>query len=603
MRTLSFRKFRESLGSFFTQMAMYYSIMIVIALIIFASIIFALFSNTMKSDMFAYTEKISSQTKMSLDNYFSEIVTSLEMVATNPLVLESLVGYKQSSSYTNYTNFQQISGIIQNIKSLNPDISDIFIYNPDYFIKRTLTKSVNVRSRFLQQVWDEAGGDATFMKPAFYPTHVPDYYNLSSQTQNIVTITYPIRDIERYSTSNLAICVIDVNFDRMEQIIEHTKLTEGDRIILMSSEGGVIYSTDSVFEIGASVTEALHLQSALQNDYGTYEVKHEKENLLVTYTTSQVTGWKLVYLSKTAEINKSVFQVFEVMSYLLLAVIAFTVLFSIIIVRKFAKPMKQIVSHMREAGRGDFSIRIPVNMKHLEFRLLGNVFNMMMEKINGLFREVYIVRIKQREAELKALESSIHPHFLNNTLQIIHSLAILDQTREIEQVVTSLGNLLEYSIYEQDKKVRIFQEIGYIEDYLKIHNFRYDFAINVSIKVEEEIKDYQIAKFLLQPLVENAVFHGLDGVEGEKTLYIRGFASEGRIHFIVEDNGVGMTEQKLQQVLMRLEQEEVSGTSIGLSNVQQRVKLEYGAEYGLSFASAPQQGTRVELVIPILDSR
>lgn len=603
MLKLKIHKIRESWGSLFVQMTVYYFIVIWIALAIFAGIILFLFSNTMKSDMFEYTRKISNQTNMSLDNYFSEVVTSLELVATNPLVLESLTGYEQSSSYTNYMSFQTIAGILQNIKSLKPDISDIFIYSPDYFIKPTLTKSVNIRSPFLQRVWDETMADSAFMKPAFYPTHVPDYYNLSSQTQHIVSMSYPIRDIERFATRNLAICIIDFNFDKIAQIIEHTKLTVGDRIILMTADGVVIYSTDASFAVGSPFTEELHVQPVFTHDSGKYETEFEKEELLVTYSTSQVTGWKLVYLSKTTEIQKSVNQVYTVMGYLLLAIIVFTIVLSVTVSGTFAKPMMQIVNHMREAGRGDFSIRIPESNKYREFKLLSNVFNMMMDKINALFREVYMVKIQQREAELKALESTIHPHFLNNTLQIIHSLAILDRTRDIEQVTTSLGNLLDYAIYERENKVRISQELGYIEDYLNIQNIRHNYAITVEIDVEEQIKDYPISKFLLQPLVENAVFHGLDGIEANKMIRITGFKAKGNIYFIVEDNGTGMSEETLQRVLTRLEQEETTGTSIGISNVQQRVKLEYGERYGLSFDSAPHRGTRVQLVIPILDGR
>ena|GEM_PF-1276956 len=603
MMRLKLRQLRETWGSLFTQMTVYYFIVIAISLAILAGILFFFFSSTMKSDMLAYTNKLSNQTNMSLDNYFSEVVTSLEQVATNPLVLESLKAYEQSSNYTNYMNFQRIIAILQNIKSLKPDISDIFIYNPDFFIKPTLTKSVNVNSPFLQQVWDITLAHVSFMKPTFYPTHIPDYYNLSSQKQNIVSMSYPIRDIERYSSRTLAICMIDFNFERIAQIIEHTRLTEGDRIILMTPEGEVIYSTDASFASGSPISEDLQVQPVFTNDSGKYETRHEKEELLVTYSTSQVTGWKLIYLSKTTEIQKSVNQIYKVTGYLLLAIFVLTIVLSVTVSGTFARRMMHIINPMREAGRGDFTIRVPENSKHWEFRLLGNVFNMMMDKINALFREVYMVKIKQREAELKALESTIHPHFLNNTLQIIHSLAVLDRTRDIEQVTTALGNLLDYAIYDRENKVRISQELSYIEDYLSIQNIRHHYAITVVIDVEEQIREYPISKFLLQPLVENAVFHGLDNVEGDKLLRITGLKSDGTIQFFVEDNGIGMTKETLEQVLTRLEQAETKGTSIGLSNVQQRVKLEYGEQYGLSFDCAPDRGTTVQLVIPILDGR
>ncbi|QTH42408.1 histidine kinase [Cohnella sp. LGH] len=601
MPGLKVRKWWKPIESLFAKMVLYYSLITLFSFALFGGIMFSLFSRTMKSDMLTHAQKISNQTNMSLDNYFNEIVTSLEMVATHPFVLSSLSAYDANPSYTNYTNAQQIIQMLQNIKSLKPDISEIFIFRPDFFIKPTITKSVNVNSPFLKNVWKEAEQAPPHMKPIFYSTHVPDYYNSAFTNHKVVSMSYPIRDIMHYGTENLAICFIDFNFEKITQIIEHSKLGQSDRIILLTDSGSVIYSTDTGFQAGSDITEGLDVGPIFQSGGGYYSTEFQEEKLLVTYSTSQVTGWKLVYLSKTAEIQKNVNQTYVITTYLLLGVIVFSILLSVVISRKNAKPMMELMNHMREVGRGNFSIRIPEDDKHLEFKILSSGFNLMTNKINVLFDEVYAGKIKQREAEFKALESNIHPHFLNNTLQVIHSLAVLERSRDIEQVVTALGNLLEYSLYEKEKRVLIFKELNYIEDYLKIQNIRYDHAIRVDIEVEEQVKLCYISKLLLQPIVENAVFHGLDKVADEKILRIRGFAADGQIHFTVEDNGIGMTERELQAVVARLDNNEAaSERSIGLSNVQQRIKIEYGPQYGMNFHSVYRKGTKVELVIPIL---
>ncbi len=142
------RKWWKPIESLFAKMVLYYSLITLFSFALFGGIMFSLFSRTMKSDMLTHAQKISNQTNMSLDNYFNEIVTSLEMVATHPFVLSSLSAYDENASYTNYTNAQQIIQMLQNIKSLKPDISEIFIFRPDFFIKPTITKSVNVNSRF-----------------------------------------------------------------------------------------------------------------------------------------------------------------------------------------------------------------------------------------------------------------------------------------------------------------------------------------------------------------------------------------------------------------------------------------------------------------------
>ena len=561
---------------------------------------FYFFSKTMRSDTLTHSMKISNQTIMSLDNYFTDIVTSLEMVSTNPFVETSLLNYGTNSSYTNYTNTQQIVDILQNIKSLKPDINNIFIFNPNFYIKSSLMEPIKLNSPFLKSVWNKAELDSKQMQPTFFSTHSPDYYYSDSRDQKVVSMSYPIRDILHFGTTNLALCFIDFNFDKIAQIIEHSTLGKSDRIILLTNSGSIIYSTDPAFQAGANDLNGLNVKQIFQNDTGNYNTSFESENLLVNYSTSKVTGWKLVYLSKISEIQKNVNQTAIITIYLVLTVVAISIILSIMISRKSAKPIIELMNHMREVGRGNFAIRMSEEDNYSEFKILNGGFNMMANKINVLFDEVYTGKIKQREAEFKALESNIHPHFLNNTLQVIHSLAILERTQDIEHVVTALGNLLEYSIYQKEKKVLIFKEMNYIQDYLKIQNIRYDNTIQVSIDIEDKVNLCYISKFLLQPIVENAIYHGLDKIAGERFLSIKGYLLEDQIHFEIQDNGIGMTEQELQAIVLNLEHKTLSETSIGLSNVQERIKIEYGPQFGMKLYSAYQKGTKVELVIPTI---
>ncbi|NOU88277.1 HAMP domain-containing protein [Paenibacillus sp. LMG 31460] len=594
---LSFIKTKLPNRSLYLTMVLYYSMLSISSLVVFGGIMFYIFSNTMRSDTLSHSLKISSQTSMSLDNYFKDIVTSLEMVSTNPIVISSLLDYNTNSSYTNNANRKQIADLLQNTKSLKPDISNIFIYNPSLYFSIPNLTSINVNSPFLNQVWNSLV-DMDHTKSIFYPTHTLDYYS-NPRDQNVVSMSFPIRDISRFSKTNLAICFVDFNFEKIAQIIEHSKLGKSDSIILLSDDGIVIYSTDPRFKEGSNELGGLYVEQILQQDTGSYNTTFHSEKLQVNYSTSKVTGWKLVYLSKLSEIQKNVDRTGTITLYLVFTVIVLSIAMSIFISRRSSKPIIKLMKNMQEVGRGNFTARIPEDEIYSEFRILNSGFNMMTNKINVLFDEVYTGKIKQREAEFKALQSNIHPHFLNNTLQVIHSLAILERTSDIEKVVTALGNLLEYTIYQKETNVLIFKELDYINDYLQIQNIRYDNTIQVDIEVEEKVSRSYILKFLLQPLIENAIYHGLDKIAKERVLSIRGYTADGNIYFEIMDNGIGMTEQQLFAVIQNLEQKVVPETSIGLSNVQERIQIAYGQEYGIKVHSEYGKGTKLVVVIPI----
>lgn len=554
----------------------------------------------------SHSQRISGQTIMSLDNYFSDIVTTLETISTEPAVVTSLSTYESNSSYTNYLNNKQITVQLKNIMSLKHDINNIFIFNPvmDILVnanRDSSMSSIRLNSPFLKQVW-RIQQETKYIKPTFFPTHSPDYYYADPGSLKVVSMSYPIRDFG-FNSKNLAVCLIDFSFEKITRIIEHTKLGKSDSIILLDNEGSVIYSTDAKYIEGDRLMTGLIETDIIQNDSGNYNTEFSSEKLLVNYSTSKVTGWKLFYLSKVSEIQKNVDLMAIITITLVFIVIVFSIILSVIISKKSAKPIHELISYMRVVGRGNFNVRFTREGSYTEFKILHGGFNLMMDKINALFDEVYNGKMKQKEAEFKALQSVIHPHFLNNTLQVIHSLAILERTKDIEKVVTALGNLLEYTIYKEEKKVPIFKEMNYITDYLQIQNIRYDNTIQVHIEIEENVYSSYILKLLLQPLVENAVHHGLDHIAGERILQIRGSIEDGNIRFEVIDNGIGMTEQKYIEVIRNLEHKVVSETSIGLSNVQERIQIEYGAEYGVNIHSEYKKGTKVELIIPIDEMR
>jgi two-component system, sensor histidine kinase YesM len=232
-------------------------------------------------------------------------------------------------------------------------------------------------------------------------------------------------------------------------------------------------------------------------------------------------------------------------------------------------------------------------------------FNSMIETIDNLIKDVYQVRIKQREAEYEALQAKINPHFLYNTLQTISSLSLLHRNQEIETVIASLADLLEYSIYEQHEMVRVAQEVGYVKNYIDIQNYKFYHSIQYRIEIEPDVQEAYIFKFMLQPIIENAILHGLATKEGERLIVIQGCRENATVIFRIYDNGIGLSQIEMQRLITRLNTVEKNdyGKSIGLKNVYDRIRLKFGAEFGLKIDS--QQGifTCVVIEIPYIQNR
>lgn len=236
--------------------------------------------------------------------------------------------------------------------------------------------------------------------------------------------------------------------------------------------------------------------------------------------------------------------------------------------------------------------------------MLYDSYNEMRQRIEFLIYQVYYGKLRQKDAEYEALQSKINPHFLYNALQTIHSLAVLERHEDVETVTASLGEMLEYLVYEKDGQVYFQQELDYINSYTKIQQIRYSDSFSISMNITEEARRCVIHKLLIQPIVENAINHGLvDKENGE--LLISAWVGEEVLQIVVRDNGAGMDEQTLERLMkhVRSENRESKHKSIGLPNIQERLVLKYGSQYGISIKSEPGEGTEVIVRMPAIKEK
>ncbi|XID93404.1 sensor histidine kinase [Paenibacillaceae bacterium WGS1546] len=261
--------------------------------------------------------------------------------------------------------------------------------------------------------------------------------------------------------------------------------------------------------------------------------------------------------------------------------------------------IRKLERTMRRVEEGDFSVQVQTAGRD-EIGLLGQRFNLMLSRINELIQNLYIERLAKQQAEFQVLRAQIHPHFLYNTLGSIQWLARSAGQKVIERMVANLIGLLKMSVKRKSEFVTVREEFEYIEHYLSIQAFRFEDRFKVAYEKDEALMDRMMLHFILQPLVENALLHGIEMSKGVGLLTIRAFAANGSFFLEVEDNGVGMTPEQQRKILSEDGEGAYPGLhSIGVRNVNERIKLYYGDEYGLRYRSEPGVGTVATVRLPL----
>ena len=305
------------------------------------------------------------------------------------------------------------------------------------------------------------------------------------------------------------------------------------------------------------------------------------------------------------EIRGDVDNTLRMSSLVFLLILAGAYLLSQKVMQGITEPIQRLCRVTREAASGDFAVRAEENSEG-EMAVLNDSFNQMIEKIGNLVEDIRIEQLNLRATELKLLQAQINPHFLYNTLDTIIWLAEAGRKDEVVMMVTALSDFFRTTLSKGRDYITVKEEEAHIRSYLKIQQFRYQDILEYSIHIPEELYAYQILKLTLQPLVENALYHGIKNKRGLGHIRVSGWKEEGRLVFRVWDDGKGMEPERLDKVRRLIAGEEEVDRSdpsgFGLFNVAQRLKLNYGSQYGISVDSQYGEWTEAVIVIPaVLD--
>lgn len=483
-------------------------------------------------------------------------------------------------------------------------VEDVFVcsYNGSVYGSDKNKLSLTAEYDFTRTDWFED------MKQSGAKVSILSQYDSSSyistgEPQKLFSI---VKKIYNYKSGKEIGCfIIHMNSVILGNVLQSVNSNEYQQCLIIDNNKKIIYHPDSDY-IGTQYREA-RVSELLTVQNGYMESLSEKGYLV--FSTSPVTGWSVVCVVDNEYIMDSInrLRLFLILTALFCVILS--VYFASYISRTISDPVARLQRKMHQVGEGDFDIRAATGASD-EIGQLTMSFDKMVERTKQLIENVYQSEIYQKEAELNALQAQINPHFLYNTLQTIDMMAEEEEADEISDACQALSKIFRYSINRGQEFVHVQDELVHIENYMLIQKLRFGDKLDVRYDIQEDCRELYIVKLLIQPMVENAVVHGMENVLDRCLVTIRVYRDRDCLYAEVEDNGTGIGTEQLDHLNEKLAQigeqkmvHEVdyvkSHRSIGLENTNARIKLYFGQEYGITITSEEGTGTKVRIRLPV----
>jgi two-component system, sensor histidine kinase YesM len=557
----------------------------IVPIMVIGTVSYLKFSATLTQQTREYANLVVTQINRDLDAYIEKL-ERLTYTAYLNIDLQKILETNHRVSFKEQLdNRELVHQYLSRINIIDSRIDGSYIYseNGSFFFENsqgTMKSTYDLpREEWYRLI--VSGSKKTLV----IPPHLEQKYDNFFQSKNF---SY-VRALHNVNNGRyLGLIMVDVNLKAIDAIVGEAGSKIKGRLQIRDDLNNLVY--DSFGEAPNKAKDGSYRQSR-EGDSG--------KNNLVIASHSRYTGWKVIFITPLAAIMEKVYQI---RTYTLIVTIGCLVIFILVSARissSISRPINKLKQAIGMVENGDLDAKVEIENQD-EVGELSRSFNKMVQNIKRLVNEVFEAQLKKKEAEFSALQSQINPHFMYNTLESINMLAILKGNFEISDILTAFSNILRFNIDNKNNLVTIGEELKYVADYLMIQKFRYQEKIEVVYDIDPDMEKYQILKLMLQPLVENAIYHGITEKQGPGLITIAVKKDGRRLKLTVTDNGLGIHPERLEDIVKSLEQEESVGKndSIGLKNINERIKLYFGPEYGIRFESQPGTGTKVELIIP-----
>jgi len=587
-------------------MLLSFSIVIIISMIFITSISISTYSKKLETNNVKYSNQVLNNLIGNIDNYLHEIDNIIYHIVYNYYIQIYLLGQDDVLDETSFgiridDSYQASHELLSYIINLREDILGIYIVKDSTVVlSKDILKKPNeiggyTSEELLQDISEN--NKETFI---FTPRQVvleDDIYNIFST----------VKTIERYDgQGDLGIVLINTNLSIIERYCNSATSDNSNVILITDDKGNLVYNTDITYEPLINNEEGLfnllnlHFnETPKSSQKGSFSTTLDNETYNVVYQKDLRTGWWFAnvtpysFILDEVSAIKNYITIFTALSLIIILLVTYG------ISTRITTPLINLKNAMDMADH-KLNALVEVTSKD-EVGILSDSFNSMIRRIRNLMNQVRKEQSEKRKAELKVLQDQINPHFLYNTLDSIIWMAEDGDTNTVP-MIEALSSLFRISLSKGQEFITLKEEIDHVTNYLYILSMRYynkfDYKIDIDDALLEKVR---IPKIILQPLVENAIYHGIKEKESKGHIIITAKQIQNDIVISINDDGLGMDSLQCEKILNGTNVDSSkSGSGIGVINVDQRIKLYYGSYYGLSYKSEIGHGTTVTLTIPII---
>lgn len=548
------------------------------------------FNKIMATEAAGYTQQILIQIMNNVEGNIREIERLSLSPYLNQQVIDILESRVTSDQLVLLRNRNKVMNFIIGIRNIRNDFSGIYIFserNENFYWN---DQSLDDRQNYKETTWYRTFSS----KEKTWVLLGPHVHGSNFPRNNLVfSVVRPINSVLNGDT--LGYFMLDINLNTMNDFCNNTQIGRRGQIMILDENNCFAYDSDRN-KLGKKADFSFLKNIATQKAFITKEGGVPK---LVSSVVSPYTHWRYLSLIPLGELTSNTRTIIKytvgvgVISILLAVLISFFLAFLI------TRPLQKLADIMKRVEQGDLEISFYYPYQD-EIGFLGTGFNNMIFNMKELIRNVLDFRIKTKEAELEALQSKINPHFLYNTLQTLQMKAVIDRNEKLANMLELLGRYMRFSISSVKEVVDFKEELEYLNYYIELQQIRFGPKLVFKSTIQNEVLNCKILKLMIQPIIENAIGHGLEKKQGEWVLTLEAKLIADKVSIKITDNGVGMSTAELQQLNDYIFAEQSEQASMGLQNVNQRLKIIFEDNYTLSIQSAKGEGTVVEIIIPVV---
>lgn len=576
----------------------------------------------------AYTRSMNAQAKYAQDLAVLQVTNNVNAILNqqknkviniykDELAQNYITSHLSKTSYT----IDQFESLL--FSSISPDVLSIYVfdYNSNVYGYNAsfLPEGINYKELPEYKACMENKGNSTWISSRQNPYIRPEVEKQVHVFRNnlIYSLVVILRDFD--SMNDLGFLIFNFDETYLYQLYSQSIPWADSQSFILDDQGYIVSHGDKN-KIGKQASPTIN--TLLSNKVkGNLSSRIDGEDYMVVFNTCEVNGWKLVNLIP----KHSLYQEGRKILYSSYIIIAVTIIFALYMGSLFShsitRPIAQLASAMKKVEQGDLEVKIPYS-SYDEIGLLTRNFNKMTKQIRTLLNSIYHSKIMKQEAEFKALQAQINPHFLYNTLETINWMALDHNVPKISDVVTTLGDLLRNTIGSDSAMYTMKDELNHIHKYLFIQKLRYSNRLSIYYNFSPECNALRLPRLILQPLVENALVHGIERKAGPVSLIITTKLKHDQVLVTITDTGVGISQDKFTHLENQihlssgdnkqgfikdfLEGEDIKSkkkdTHIGLANINARIQLQYGDKYGINIYSKEGVYTQIRVNFPFKPS-